>query len=413
MSTPADQINPSSPTPSQGDGGSDLRSVANQIEGLLDDDGHFNPNPDQLSRGHPDYDESSDERAQTPDRDERGRFTSSEATEENDDLDQATDEIEGAGDDLNEDTRDAEDTDTGDTDEDQTTSAVDDESATEDAETGDIETLAQLAEALELSSVDELKGALTHTFMAAGEEVTVTLQELEAGYQKDADYRRQTGQLADARRAAEQEYMGRMQQYDQANVVTAQTLNAAEQLLAAELQSPALEQLRERDPAEWTARREEIGQRLGQLRQAMANAAQQYGQFRQTQQSELKQREQQMLTEKMPDFGSNHIQIARGAMESLGYVQDEISQIFDHRLVLGALELASLRHEVETLRAEKAAATDATKRVKKDVPKLQKPGKRNVKSKARVRRDNVQRLKNRAAKSGSVGDAAAVIETMI
>jgi len=54
--------------------GSDIRSAANRIEGLLDDDGQFNPNPERISRAHPDYDETTDSRSQQPQRDEKGRF---------------------------------------------------------------------------------------------------------------------------------------------------------------------------------------------------------------------------------------------------------------------------------------------------------------------------------------------------
>ena len=412
MARNAEEVSRQSPVPTSGPEGSDLRSVANRIEGLLDDDGHYNPNPDQLSRGHPDYDESSDDRAQSPDRDERGRFKAAEATEENEDLDQATDEIEQQGDDSDADTSDREETESGDTDEDQTESAVDD-AATDDAETeGDIQTLAELATALDVP-IDELKSAITHTFNAADEEVTVTLAELEAGYQKDADYRRQTGKLAEDRRQAEQIYQANMQQFEAAHVQTAQAYNFLEQLLGNRLNDPRLAQLRESDPAEWTARREEIGQEIGALQQARHQAAQQYETFRQTNRAQLKQREQQFLTEKLPDFGSGHVQIARGTMESLGYAAPEIAEIFDHRLVLGALELAALRSEVATLKGEKTKAADAVKRIKKEVPKLQKPGKRKLQSKKGIKRDNVQRLKDRARKSGTVDDAAKVIETMM
>ena len=411
MSVPADQL------PKQPDGAfKSVREAANAVEGLLDDQGHFNPNPDQLSREHPDYDPEQDSRTSREsgqERDERGRFKAAETTEQNEDLDAATDEIEAAGDEQTEDTeRSADDASAGDTDEAQTESAVD-EATTEDAETdGDIHTLAQLATALEVS-LDEFKAGLSHTFNANGEETTVTLAELEAGYQKDADYRRQTGKLAEDRRAAELDYQGRMQAYEQANVITAQSMGVAEQLLAAELNSPELENLRKADPAEWTARREEIGQRIGHLQQARQQAAQHYAQFQHNQRVELKTREQARLMERLPDFGSQHVQLARGTMESLGYAAPEIAEIFDHRLVLGALELAALRSEVETLRAEKSQAADTVKRVKKDVPKLQKPGKQQLKSKGRIKRDNVTRLKERARKSGSVDDAAKVIETMI
>lgn len=411
MARNAEEVSRQSPVPTSGPEGSDLRSVANKIEGLLDDDGHYNPNPDQLSRGHPDYDESSDDRV-SPDRDERGRFKpkAAEATEENEDLDQATDEIEQQGDDSTEDAEQP-DQDASDTDEDQTESAVD-EAETDEAETGDIQTLNELAQALDVP-LDELKSALTHTFNAADEEVTVTLAELEAGYQKDADYRRQTGKLAEDRRQAEQIYQQNMQQFEQAHVQTAQAYNYLEQMLGAELNDPRLAQLRESDPAEWTARREEIGQKVGALQQARQQAAQQYHQFTQNNRAQLKQRETQFLQEKIPDFGSQHVQIARGTMESLGMTAPEIAEIFDHRIVLGALELAALRNEVGTLKGEKTKAQDAVKRIKKEVPKLQKPGKRKMQSKRGIKRDNVQRLKERARKSGSVDDAAKVIETMM
>ena len=415
MATPADQL------PKQPEGALNVRDAATRIEGLLDDQGHYNPNPEQLSRDHPDYDPESDSRTSREsgqDRDERGRFkpkdqAAAEATEENEDLDEAIDEIEAAGEDSTEDTeQSADDASASDTDEDQTASAVDEADATDDAETGEIQTLAQLAEALDVS-LDEMQAGLTHTFTANGEEQTVTLQELVAGYQKDADYRRQTGALAEARRQAEQIYQHQMQQFEHAHVQTAQAYNVLEQMLQAELNDPAMTQLRDSNPGEWTARREEVGSRIAHLQNARQQAAQQYAQFQHNQRAQLKARETQFLTEKLPDFGAGHVQIARGAMESLGYTQPEIVEIFDHRLVLGALELAALRSEVAELRGEKDKAKDAVKRIKKEVPKLQKPGKRQMKSKKGIKRDNVARLKQRAAKSGTVGDAAKVIETMM
>lgn len=407
-----DEVSRQSPVPTSGPEGSDLRSVANRIEGLLDDDGHYNPNPDQISRGHPDYNPEDDPRETggQSGRDERGRFTkqaASEAPEDDQTQEIVEDEQEQQiGDEQTEDTEQQ----AGDTDDAQTESAID-EATTDEADTGTIQTLAELATALEITP-DELKESITHTFRAADEDLTVTLAELEKGYQKDADYRRQTGQLAEARRQAEQDYNERMQAYEQSNVITAQAYQVAENLIAAELNDPRLAQLRESDPAEWTARREELGQRVNQLRGARTQAAQQYENFRQQQQVELRQREQNFLSEKLPDFGKEHVTVARGAMSSLGYSDQEIGDIFDHRLVLGALELASLRSEVEQLRAMKTKAADTVKRVKKDVPKLQKPGRQQLGRKG-IPRNNVQKLKERARKSGKVEDAARVIESMM
>lgn len=406
-------VNRQSPVPTSGPEGSDLRSIANKIEGLLDDDGQYNPNPDQISRAHPDYDHDSEQTRQSRgDRDEKGRFQAkqaAEAVEESTDIDEPEmgDESEQPSDDRTEDTEQQQKA--SDTNDDQDTTAVED-ATTEDADTDALQTLADLADALEVTP-EELKESIQHTFRAADEDITVTLAELEKGYQKDADYRRQTGQLAEARRQAELEYQARMQQFEQANQLAAQNMNVAEQALAAELNDPRLAQLRDSDPAEWTARREEIGQRVAALRQQRQQAAQQYEQFTTQHRMELRQREEQALKEKVPDFGSTHVQLARSAMSQLGYSEPEISEIVDHRLVLGALELAQLRTEVAELRGLKSRATESVKRVKKDVPRLTKPGKQQ--SRRPIRRDNVQKLKERARRSGSIQDAAKVIENLM
>ena len=416
MARRGEAVSRQSPTPTGGQEGSDLRTVAGQIEGLLDDDGHFNPDG-QKSRGHPDYDESSDPRtARETDRDERGRFRKKAAptpeageqdTGQETDLEAEDDQL-AAGDVRQEDT---EDTDTGDAPDEQAASA-DEEAEQVDAETGTINTLAELADALEVP-IEELQGNLTHTFRAAGEDVTVNLQELVAGYQKDADYRRQTTALAEQRRTQEAEYSNRIQQFEQQHVITAGMMQAMENMLQNEFNSEDLNKLRQTDPAEWAARREEIGQRWQNLQQARTSAAQQYDNFRLQEQQALRARESKALTEKLPDFGDDQKQLARKTMSSLGFADNEILEIFDHRLVVGALELAGLRAEVEQLRAEKANAKDVVKRVKKDIPRLQKPGRGKIKSRGTIRRDSVKRLRQRAAKSGTVDDAAKVIESMM
>lgn len=411
----ADGVNRQSPRSTSGPEGSDLRSIANRIEGLLDDDGQFNPNPERISRAHPDYDHDSEQTRQTrEDRDEKGRFQTkkaAEAVEDSTDTDEPEmgDESEQPRDDRTEDTEQQQQR-ASDTNDDQDTTAIEDAN-TEDADTDDIQTLSELAAALEVTP-DELKETIQHTFRAADEDITVTLAELEKGYQKDADYRRQTGQLAEARRQAELEYQAKMQSFEQANLIAAQNIQAAEQALAAEMNDPRLAQLRDSDPAEWTARREEIGQRVAMLRQQRQQAAQQYEQFSTQQRMELRQREEQALKQKVPDFGSEHVQLARSAMSELGYSEPEIAEVIDHRMVLGALELATLRAEVRELRNLKSRASESVKRVKKDVPRLTKPGKQQTRRPG-IRKDNVQKLKERARRSGSIQDAAKVIENLM
>jgi len=399
-----------SPTPSAGGEGSDLRSVAGQIEGLLDDEGHFNPDPEQLSRGHPDYDESADSRVR--DRDERGRFRKQETRDEQETSDDSQSEDEDA--DVSGDTAAADDADTdedaGDTADDDAASA-DDEAETSEADTDGIGTLEDLAAALEVP-LDELQEQLTHTFKAADEEVTVTLSELVKGYQKDADYRRSTAKLAEERRKVEADFNERMQKYEQQMQLLQQQFNTAEQIVLADANSPDLAALRDTDPAEWAARREEIGDKVAAIRQAQAQTAAAYEQYRTEALQQLKETEMAALTQAIPDWNDDTRQQALETMKSLGYSEQEIGNIYDHRSVAAAVELANLRKEVAELRKLKERAADTVKRVKKTIPKLQKPGKQKTRG-VNVKRDTLARLKAQAQKSGNVRDAAKVIEQLI
>ena len=406
-------------TPSGGNPrGADLRSVAGQIEGLLDDDGQFNPNPDEPSRAHPDYDESLDPRNQP--RDAKGRFQSKAgAPDADDDTVDDLDEAEQTqlDDDDFEDDEQQQAADTDESDDDEALSDASDDASTDEADTDDpdaIRTLAELATALDVT-VDELKESITHDFRAADEDVTVTLAELEKGYQKDADYRRSTAQLAEYRRAIEADLNTRQQAYETQQHVAAANLNLAEQMLAAELNSPQLAALRESAPDEWTARRTEIGERIAYLQNARGQAAAAYEQFRQNNLAQLREREMSSLQTAVPEFSQQHADLAKQVIGSLGFTPKETSEIFDSRLVLGALELGTLRTRVAELEAQVTKAGETAKRVKKDIPKIQKPGKQiSPQAKGRrLQRDNVKRLQGRLRKTGKVEDAAAVIETML
>ena len=390
--------------------GTDVRSAANRIAGLLDDDGHFNPNPDQLSRAHPDYDEDSDERATQQGRDSKGRFTKRDAETEQD-ASPANDALDDEA--VDEDTDDELQAADGDTDE-QDVESADDDSVTdqEGTEQDAIQTLEQFAEALEVP-LDELLGQVQHSFTAAGENVTVNLSELVSGYQKDADYRKNTTKLAEDRRTAELDYANRMTAFEQEHQALAAQTQYMANYFASQLNSPELDQMRQTDPAEWTAKRSELAEQLQTLNGVRQQAANQYHAFKTQQLMDLKAREVGKLKEKKADFGDVDQSKARQTMQSIGFGDEEIGQIFDHRVVLAAIELADLRAEVEALRNEKQTAKDTAQRVKKTIPKLtQKPGKA-VASKKGLNKDNIRNLRSRAKKSGKVEDAAKVIEQLI
>lgn len=393
----------SSPTPSGGNAeGTDLRSIATQIEGLLDDDGQFNQsgesralNPDKYEGDRP--------------RDESGKFKAAEQTEEVPEQ-AAEPEQEAVSDEQTEDAPQVE----GDTDEVLADSAPDAPESDDPETAAPIRTMAEMAEALEIP-LEEFKESLTHQFRAASGDVEVTLAELEKGYQRDADYRKGTQDNAEFKRQTEMEYASKLNVLEMQHQQLAAHLNATEEVIAAKLQSPQLAELRQRDAGEWNAIQTEISQELALVRQRRNEAAHQYAEFQQGQAIETKKRELDALQRAMPEFSEQHAGMARETIGSIGFAPEEVAQVTDHRLVLAALELHNLRNEVHQLRSEKETAQNTVKRVKQDIPQLQKPGKQRSVSQntAALKRENVSKLKQRAAKSGRVEDAALVIEQMI
>jgi len=372
-----------------------LQDAAARISAMMDGNADVNPKGTKSRLTDPEG------------RDLKGRFRATQPADEGDDTADAEDtRARKSVDDEADDTADAEDR--AQLDEDTPDTADDEES---DA-APPIQTLAELAEALDIP-LAELKKQLKHTFKAAGTDVTATLDELESGYQKEVDYQRSKTKLSEERRTFENAARQQAEKFVANSHVLAQQYAVAEQLLSAEAQHPRMEQLRMSDPAEWTARINELQQRMQQLGQARYTAAAHYDNFVKTQTAELRARESARLAEVVPDWDDTKRVTARNVIGSFGFSEDELSTVYDARLIKGALELAALRDEVAVLRAEKAKSLETSTRIKKEVPKLQKPGKSANQSAGGLRKENVNKLRQRLRSSGSIRDAASLIETML
>lgn len=375
------------------DVGISMDQAAQEIAGLLDDDGHFNPDSEQLSRGHPDYVEENDSRNSKV-RDEKGRFTKQETSK--DETDDAQDTANASSDDVEDEIVDDADN----VDNDNAEKSSDD---SEDAENQTFETLGQLSEALEIP-LDELTRQISHTYSTDEGDVTLSLEDMVQSHIQKQRYEKEHEEVR-------QEFDTRRQLFDQNNTFLAASLQAAENIIAAELEDPRLAALRESDAAEWMARREEISQRLAQMRGAREHAAQQYQMFINQSMMQLKERETKALNDAIPNFDAKMRDGAKNVIESLGFSSQETAQILDHRLVKAAVELHDLREEVTKLREMKKSADKTAKKITNTLPKMTKPGKQQTAG-VKISRDKLTRLRNRAKKSGRVEDAAAVIEHM-
>ncbi len=269
-----------------------------------------------------------------------------------------------------------------------------------------LESLAQLAEALEID-FDSLAN-LKHQFRANGEDTEATLSELVAGYQKDANYRQKTAELSEQRKQWDAERQQYAQQYNQQAMQLGHYLQNVEQVLVGELNSTEMEALRASDPNQWMLRRQEYQDRIAQVQHQKQAAAiewdqhQQQIQHAQTQQfQEMVTREQEALLNAIPDWGDDvKNAINSFATQTYGFSTEELGQVYDHRQVRMAQD-AMKYHKL-------MAETDNAEQKVLDAPVIQKSGK--AKKPMSVETKKMLETRKRFQRDGSVDDAAALLQ---
>ena len=244
------------------------------------------------------------------------------------------------------------------------------------------------------------------TVKVDGKNVEVTLEELQKGYSREADYTRKTQQVSEERRAfaAEAELVRtERQQY-------AQLLGS----LQAQLQQNAapkldMDRLYSEDPIEWV-RQKELARDAEKVHAAIVSEKQRLSHIQaqeqyQSMQAHLAQQQDAML-KAIPEWSNPDKAKAEKTLliewgQKLGFSSDELKNIFDHRAVV-ALRKAALYDQMMTKRGNIRPAVN-------NGPKPAKPG-------AAGRMDNVtdaRRSQQRLAKTGRVNDAASAIEHLL
>ncbi len=249
-----------------------------------------------------------------------------------------------------------------------------------------------------------------------GEIVPATLKELIDGYQMEGHYTRKGQKLADQRKEFEQQ-QAHATQYIQGQISQAAGLiQGLEQQITAEYNSVDWDGLRVQNPAEWSAKKQDFNDRVAQINQAKQQAGQSILQQQQEAQNkhqagmqEIVQKEAQMLVEKLPEWSNPEAaQAQQKTMSSFltsayGFSEQDVAQVYDHRLVLLALD-------AQKYREGRAAGKVAEKKIKK-LPKLIKPGARRT-----AGADNAKAVKKRRItlkKTGATKDIAAALMDII
>jgi hypothetical protein len=241
-----------------------------------------------------------------------------------------------------------------------------------------------------------------------GEEQEVTLDELRNGYQRQADYTRKSQALAEQRKAYEanlQAIQSEREQYSQAlEMMAAQQKNEL-----AQYENIDWKTLKEDDPMEYMEKRlefQEARDKIVRVQQEQQRVAAEQQQRVQQQLSEIMQTEFTKLKEALPayaDPSSNLKNELRDYGLSLGFSQQDLDSISDHRVVL-VLHKAMLQDRAAQGTVRKAKAS-------KPVPKVVKSG--TPESKAQRSKKASQQRRERLAKTGSTRDATSVFLDLI
>ena len=243
-----------------------------------------------------------------------------------------------------------------------------------------------------------------YTVKVDGEEFEVSLDELRDGYQRQSDYTRKSQSLAEQRKAYEANLQAVQNERNQyAQVLEQMSENQNYQLQ--QFEDINWKELKDDDPMEYMEKRleyQEAKDRISQLNNERARVHQQ-NQSEITQVlTEKVQKEAELLSAALPEYadpGSNLKTDIRNYALSLGFPENEIDSISDHRVVL-------VLHEAMM----QDSAAKGVKKVKV-APKVVKSGTPQTKSQ-KVKRV-VQAKRERLSKTGNQRDAADVFLDLI
>lgn len=235
-----------------------------------------------------------------------------------------------------------------------------------------------------------------------GQQVEVTLDELQKSYLRQSDYTKKTQALAEQRKASETELEALRQermQYAELLPQLAQQLETATS--PEELQR--LNELRESDPLQYMLEKDALDQRQAQLN-AVKQEQERLAQASQAEQQQLLadhlQKETAALMEALPAWKDEAVakkerqQIREYAL-SRGFTDAELNEVYDSRAIL-------------ILRDAMMASQANKRKPKQAVKKTAKAGTSNVRRKSRSRV-----AKERLSRTGSVRDATAVFENLL
>ena len=261
----------------------------------------------------------------------------------------------------------------------------------------------------EYEDEEEVEEEQTFTVKAAGEEKQVTLDELKKSYQLGSDYTKKTQEIAEQRKVIETEAKAIIEAR-QVRDEYSQKLQAVQQFLVGSNDSREdLTAMKENDPIGYAVKVAEMTEKKEQLQLVQAEQqriAQQQQADRSAQMQQIVEQESQKLAQSLPEFsdkvkGEQLRNEIRNYGKSVGFRDEELSQVYDSRHVL-------------TL--HKAMMYDKLVKSKPGINKKVAKAPKMVKTGAKISKqsnDVVNKQKQQLRSSGHVRDAAKLFENFI
>ena len=239
-----------------------------------------------------------------------------------------------------------------------------------------------------------------------GEEVEVTLEELQSGYSRQQDYTRKTQELSQQRKTIEQQ----QQELAQRDAIYSQLLPKLEAQLKGELAGePDWNKLYEDDPVGYVREKQLWDEKKEKLQATQAEQQRLQQEAAQKQQEQIAlmvQEGQQKLLELIPEWQDpevatkDKLAIREYGINVLGYSPQEMDAVYDYRALLG---LRNAWLQSKTVKATKKKPTEKAK------ARVARPGTTNRPRSVAP----VKKAKQRLAKTGKPSDAAKVFEQLL
>jgi hypothetical protein len=275
---------------------------------------------------------------------------------------------------------------------------------TEETESPDEIESYEAEETSESSDIQENSEEPYYSVTVDGTDLSVNLEELIQGYQRNADYTRKTQELAQERNQSSEfverskkDVEAKLQKLDQLN-------NAAQAQLQQEYAEVDFEKLYDEDPVE-AARLEH---KMRKKHEQLAQVSQQTQELQAQEFNKYLGEQQQLLSKKIPELlddqkGPRFKQQMRDYLGNIGFNDSEINSVYDHRYVMLVKDAMSYRNLQKAKPQIKKKVANAPKVVKGGVAKSK------GQADAEAKRQQLSKLR----KTGQVRDAAKFFRNLV